>query len=143
MFGGFLQRLPAAAMAAVAGVALVGGVAFAWSGHVEGRPKSFEAGGTDGYYVWADDDGWHLRTTDSSGRFAYTGTLRTDGTFAGVSLVKAEADDRVEVLDGGKVLRFQFKTAEGIDGFNVHVDGGTRVGFRLERDGALVDPSNI
>jgi len=51
MFEALLHRLPAAALAAVAGVALIGGVAFAWSGHVDGRPKSFEAGGTDGYYV--------------------------------------------------------------------------------------------
>jgi hypothetical protein len=137
------RRFGAATLAAVTALALITGAALAWTGHVQGRPASFSAGGTDGYYVWHDDAGLHLRTTDSSGVFKYTGVLRTNGTFADVNAVRLEPDDRFEVLDGGHALRFQFITAEGVDGLDFQVDGGTRVRFDLERDGHRIDASNI
>lgn len=143
MLGGMFRRIAIAAVATAAGVSLIGGAALAWSGGVWGRPTSFEAGGTDGYYVWQDTDGMHLRTTDSSGVYKYSGVIRTRGTFADVHLVKGESDDHVEVVDGGKALRFQFKTAEGIDGIDFHVVGGRRLYLRLDQDGKLIDPANI
>lgn len=143
MFGGLYQRIAVAAVAAAAGVSLIGGAALAWSGGIWGRPASFEAGSTDGYYVWQDKDGMHLRTTDSSGVYTYSGVLRTRGKFTDVHLVKAERDDHVEVVDGGKAVRFQFKTAEGIDGIDFHVDGGRRLYLRLDQNGKRIDPANI
>jgi hypothetical protein len=143
MLGTLARRFGAATVTAVTALALITGAALAWTGHVQGRPSSFTAGGTDGYYVWHDDDGLHLRTTDSSGVFKYAGVIHTNGTFVGVNPVKLEADDKVELLDGGKTIRFDFVTAEGIDGIDFRVDGGTRVRFALLRDGSRVDPSNI
>jgi hypothetical protein len=143
LFGSLARRVGVAAIAAVTGIALIAGAALAWTGHVEGKPVSFSAGGTDGYYVWHDDDGLHLRTTDSAGVFAYSGTIRTNGTFVNVDPVRLEADDDVEVLDGGKTIRFQFKTAEGIDGINFEVSDGSTVRFSLRRDGARIDAGNI
>jgi hypothetical protein len=143
MLANLARRFGAATLAALTALALITGAAFAWTGHVQGRPASFSAGGTDGYYVWHDDDGLHLRTTDSSGVFKYTGILRTNGTFADVNPVRLEPDDKFEVLDGGHTLHFQFVTAEGVDGLDFRVDGGTRVRFALERDGHLIDTSNI
>jgi hypothetical protein len=143
MLASFARRFGAAAIAAVAAFALITGAALAWTGHVQGKPSSFAAGGTDGYYVWHDDDGLHLRTTDSSGVFKYTGVMHTNGTFVDVNPVKLEADDKVEILDGGKTIRFDFVTAEGIDGIDFRVDGGTRVRFGLMRDGSRIDTSNV
>jgi hypothetical protein len=143
MISSFASRFGAAAIAAVTGLALITGAALAWTGHVQGRPSAFQAGGTDGYYVWHDDNGLHLRTTDSSGVFHYTGVIHTDGTFVDVNPVKLEADDKIDVLDGGKTIRFDFVTAEGIDGVDFRVDGGNRVRFALRRDGSPIDASNI
>ena len=143
MFGISLHRLTVAAIGALAGVALIGGAALAWSGQVDGKPAGFAAGGTDGYYVWHGADGFHLRTTDSSGVYKYTGELHTNGVFTSVDPVRLEKDDQVAVVDGGHTITYSFVTAEGIDGIDFRVDGGTHLGFLLKRDGTRIDPSNI
>lgn len=139
------RRVSLAAAGAATGLALLGGVALAWTGHVNGQPASFKPGAADGYYVWHNqgEDRFHLRTTDSAGRHRYTGVLRTDGHFRDVELVKKESDDHLQVLDDGHVLRFELVTAEGIDGIDFNVDGGQRVRFRLNQDGHRIDPSSI
>ncbi|MGH2459104.1 MAG: hypothetical protein ACRDIY_09585 [Chloroflexota bacterium] len=143
MFGISLHRLTVAAVGALAGVALLGGAALAWSGQVEGRPASFEAGGTDGYYVWHGPDGFHLRTTDSSGVYKYTGELHTNGVFTSVDPVRLEKDDQIAVVDGGHTIKYSFVTAEGIDGVDFRIDGGTHLGLWLDRDGRRIDSSNV
>ncbi len=143
MFGISLHRLAVAAVGALAGVALIGGAALAWSGQVEGKPASFGPGDTDDYYVWHTADGFHLRTTDSSGVYKYTGELHTDGVFTDVQPIRLEKDDRVDVLDGGHTIRYSFVTAEGIDGFDFRIAGGTHLGFLLKRDGTRIDTANI
>lgn len=119
-----------------------------WGKRLQGQPSNFEAGGTDGYYIWHGFDstgyhGLHLRTTDSQGRFRYTGELRSDGVFGNVRLVRAESDDHYELDDNGHVLKFSFVTYEGIDGLDFQVDGGLFVRFALDRDGHLIDPASI
>lgn len=121
-----------------------------WGKRIWGQPQSFQAGGTDGYYLWcarnaSDKDDAHLalRTTDSAGRFHYSGVLRTNGEFYGVTKVRDEADDHVDVSPDHKTIRFSLVTYQGIDGFDFHVAGGTRVVFALDRDSARLDPSNI
>ena len=143
MVRSLLNRVSFAIVGALTGLAIIVGAAFAWNGHVDGKPVAFEAGGTDGYYLWHNDDGFHLRTTDSAGVFEYSGVLRTNGTFTNLKLVKAEADDRADLLDGGKVIQFRFKTAEGIDGLDVQVVGASRIHVLLDRNGKHVDPANI
>jgi opacity protein-like surface antigen len=121
-----------------------------WGKRIWGQPQSFQAGGTDGYYIWcarnaSDKDDAHLslRTTDSAGRFHYSGVLRTDGEFVGVTKVRDEADDHVDVSPDHKTIRFSFVTYEGVDGFDFHVAGGTKVVFALDRDGTRLDPAYI
>lgn len=143
MLNRLIRRLGVAALAALTGVALIGGAALAWTGHVEGQPASFSAGGTDGYYVWHDAGGLHLRTTDSSGVFTYSGVIHTNGTFVNVNPVRLEADDKVDVLDNGKTIQFQFVTHSGIDGVDFEVSNGSKVRFTLSRDGNQIDPANI
>lgn len=121
-----------------------------WGKRIWGQPQSFQAGGTDGYYIWcarsaSDKDDAHLslRTTDSAGKFHYSGVLRTNGEFVGVTKVRGEPDDHVDISPDHKTIRFSFVTYQGVDGFDFHVAGGTRVVFALDRDGARLDPSNI
>ncbi|HVC33224.1 MAG TPA: hypothetical protein VNL16_06915 [Chloroflexota bacterium] len=147
MFSFSLPRISVAAVSALAGVTMLGGAAFAWSGHVEGQPASFQAGGTDGYYFWhtdaANNTGFHLRTTDSARVYKYSGTLYTNGQFDNVELIRAEKDDRVAVVDAGHEIKYQLVTAEGIDGIDFTVGGGSRVVLWLDRDGHRIDPADI
>ncbi|HLZ08760.1 MAG TPA: hypothetical protein VKT80_09255 [Chloroflexota bacterium] len=143
MLGNLYNRFAMAAISAVALVGVIAAPALAWGERIEGRPASFEAGSTDGYYLWHDDAGLHLRTTDSSGSFTYSGTLTTKSTFTDVQLVLAEKDDSVQILNGGKEIQFQFKTFQGIDGFDFRVVDGSPVELSLMQNGTLIDPSNI
>ena len=38
-----------------------------WTGAIspQGRPDSLDAGDAGAVYVWHDEDGWHVRTTDA------------------------------------------------------------------------------
>jgi hypothetical protein len=137
------NRMAIATVSVVALIGVIASPAFAWGERIEGRPASFQAGGTDGYYLWHDEAGLHLRTTDSSGSFTYSGTLSTQGTFTDVQLVRAEKDDSVQILNGGKVLQFQFVTFQGVDGIDFRVDGGNPVQLQLMQNGNPINPANI
>src|SRR6266849_1468722 len=52
-----------------------------------------------GYYVWHNDDGFHLRTHGPGAEHVFDAVLHTKGTFENVDVVKLENDDRVDVLD--------------------------------------------
>jgi len=145
MRGSLYHRVSVAAVGAMTGLALLGGTALAWTGHVDGQPTGFQAGAADGYYVWHNngEDQFHLRTTDSSGVYTYTGVLRTDGHFRDVELVRQEPDDHVQVLNDGHVIRFAFKTAEGADGIDFDVDGGRGITLRLNQNGTPINTSSV
>lgn len=114
-----------------------------WEAQVQGMPKSFEAGGTGGYYLWHDDNGFHLWTTDPEGIDShYTGTLRTDGAFVNIALEHPENDDHF-TSDGAGKLTFNLHTASGIDGIDFEVQDGSRIELSLMRDGNQTSPDNI
>lgn len=145
MFGLSVKRISVAVASALAGVAMLGGAALAWTGPVDGQPTTVQLGAADGYYIWHNDreDKFHLRTTDSAGVFAYSGVLRTDGRFHDVEVVRKELVDHVQVGPDGHTIVFRFVTAEGIDGIDFNVAGGRYIEFRLSRNGSLIDPSSI
>jgi len=119
------------------------GAVLPWEARVQGMPKSFEAGGTGGYYFWIDDQGFHLWTTDPENIDShYTGTLTTDGSFSAVSLEQPEGDDHVSGQGGGTVT-FDLHTQSGIDGINFSVDGATKITLDLMRDGNKTSVDNI
>jgi hypothetical protein len=121
----------------------LGASVFAWGSRIEGRPASFEAGSTGGYYIWHDDSGFHLRTTDPEGvESHFTGTLTTNGVFHDLTAIRAEQDDKVEQVGDGTII-FDLHTYSGIDGFDFDVRGGDRVTFELKRDHNLIGVDHI
>jgi hypothetical protein len=115
----------------------------AWEDRVEGGPERLRDAYQDddhpGVYIWHNDDGWHLRTTDEDedGAHNYRGVLTTDGHFQDVDLVRDENVDRVS-RDGDDTIRFHLVTYGQIDGFDFNVSGGDHVTSKLyEGDDAL------
>jgi hypothetical protein len=119
--------------------------AFAWQSRIEGRPASFDAGGTSGVYFWHEDPvGLRLRTTDPENREHYfSGTITTDGTIRNLSLIRAEQDDTATVDASGKQLTFNFHTFSGIDGMDYDIQGGTYQTVNLQRDGLQLSIDRI
>jgi hypothetical protein len=96
-----------------------------------------------GYYIWHNDDGFHLRTHGPNAEHDFVAYLRTNGTFENVDPVRLEDGDRVEVLDGGQLLEMHFHTFDATDGVNFTVRGGERLRFSLRLDGALAPTDQI
>lgn len=92
-----------------------------------------------GYYIWHNDDGFHLRTHGPNNEHDFVAYLRTNGTFENVDPVKLEGEqhDRVDVLDGGHVLALHFHTYDATDGVNFTVRGGEHLRFNLRLDDKL------
>lgn len=84
---------------------------------IDGAPTITEDSPT-GYYIWRTDDGFHLRTHGPRAQHDFDAVLKTKGTFENVSVVKLEADDRVDVVDGGHKMIIHFHTYDLTDGVN-------------------------
>ncbi len=119
--------------------------ALAWGGRIDGRPASFEAGGTSGVYFWHEEgNGLHLRTTDPDNvDHRFTGMITTDGRFHDLDLVRLEPDDTASIDPTGHILVFSFHTYSGVDGLDYFIDGGTQQTLNLEIDGRQLSPDRI
>ncbi len=140
-----MNRTLTALATAIALLFLSVAAAFAWPSQIEGRPASFEAGGTTGIYFWHEpDDGLHLRATDQDNTdHHYTGRITTDGAFHDLDLIKLEQDDEAAVDPSGHVLTFNFHTYNGIDGIDYYISGGTQQTLDLRLDGRQLSTDRI
>lgn len=135
----FLTALAAAGALLLASVPL----AFAWDGQVGDSAPDLNHDSPTGYYIWHDDNGFHLRTHGPNARHDFVARLHTDGTFEDVDAIRLEDRDRVEVLDGGHELLIQFHTFDFTDGVNFRIAGGDHLRLALRLDGRLVSPERI
>jgi hypothetical protein len=89
---------------------------------VEGRPN-FDAGDSGAAYIWHDNDGWHLRTTDAvPGSHHYSGTVSVspDANVTTLQPIMLEPNDHIW-LTSDKVIHYDFTTQTGVDGFDFTV----------------------
>src|SRR5262245_27632940 len=69
-----------------------------WPATVQGQPERLHAGATDGYYVWHDKYGWHLRTTTPQrSPHLFTGRIVSSDNIRSVTMVRDEGKDSVTV----------------------------------------------
>jgi len=108
----------------------------------DGTP-TIDASRPMGYYIFHNDDGFHLWTHGPGAEHVFDAVLRTKGTFENVSVLKLENDDRVDVQDAGHKLVIHFHTFDGIDGVNFTVRDGERMRLNLKLDGEHIATSNI
>jgi hypothetical protein len=108
--------------------------ALAWAPWVNGQPPQLGAG-AEGYFVWHNDDGWHMRTHATPAGRVFNGRLHTDGTFVDVQPVRAESTEQLAVVDGGRTLVFRLVTFDHYDGIDFRIDGGTHLRAYLEQNG--------
>ena len=113
-----------------------------WPATVQGRPVTFHAGATAGYYIWHDSHGWHLRTTTPESRaHEFTGRIVSSDNIKVVSLVRDENDDHLSL--SGHVVNFAFKTYKGVDGLDFVVGCTKSVTFLLKAGGDWVPAARI
>jgi hypothetical protein len=108
----------------------------------EGAPTITEDSPT-GYYIFHSDDGFHLRTHGPKAQHDFDAVLKTDGTFENVDVVKLEAGDRVDLVDGGHKMLIHFHTFDLTDGVNFSIRGGTRLHLNLKLDDTTAPTNDI
>lgn len=93
-----------------------------------GRPK-FKSGSATNYWIWHDDNGWHLRTTTPSGKqkHRFHGSIRLDnGMITRAQIPKDEilssASDRLFINKQQNAIVFDFVTVGGMDGISFKVN---------------------
>lgn len=121
----------------------VSGTAFAWTPQVEGKPDVFSVGEMRGYFVWHDDNGFHVRTTTRGGEHHFSGEIRTDGRFVKVDETRLEDNDYYKVSPRQHTIKFNFDTQGGQDGIDFRIKGGERVKFEFYIDGHRIKADDI
>jgi hypothetical protein len=101
-------------------------------GDADGQP-TIDQNSPTGYFLWRED-GFHLRTHGPGAEHAFDAVLKTNGVFENVAAVRVEADDRVELRDGGHELVIHFHTFDSTDGVNFTIRDGERLRLSLKLD---------
>lgn len=96
-----------------------------------------------GYYLWHNDDGYHLVSHGPGDQHHFVAVLRTGGTFTNVDPRSLEPGDTVQVLDNGHELRFDAHTFGGFDGVHFRIDGGEHLLVNLRLDSQEIDTGSI
>lgn len=110
---------------------------------ITGRPADFTAGLPNGYWIWKDQGGWHLRVTHKPGTKAvYAGTIRTSEPMAVIG-VRNEARDTVWRSADRRTTAFTFVNYGGVDGLDFTPRCSERVTFTLTVNGRPIDPQKI
>jgi hypothetical protein len=122
---------------------LLSSTALAWSPQLEGKPETFHPGEVNGYFIWYDDNGLHLRMTTRGPIHNFSGVLHTDGRFVDVHGGRIEADDAYKVDPEKHQMKFNFDIGTLIDGIDFKVEGGDKVIFSLLIDGHPIPADEI
>lgn len=96
-----------------------------------------------GYYIWHNEDGWHLYAHGPGERHHFTARIHTNGTIVDLSGVRLEDVDSYAVEDGGSTLLLDFHTYNGWDGVTFKLSDASCLRFRLELNGELIGPRRI
>jgi hypothetical protein len=107
-----------------------------------GKP-AFAPGESSGYFIWNDDEGWHVRWTIRKGVHVFTGSVSCDGAFNKFQPFRKEGKDYIKKVSESSI-RFDTKTGEGVDGVDFTLSPSTRrITFDLRMDGATAPPDAV
>lgn len=106
-----------------------------WPDSATGQPAGLSAGGAKGFYLWHNDQGWHLEVTHrSDDHVVFSGWISTNGTIA-FQRVDDEHNDLTREGKGGHVLAFDLNNYGGVDGVHFETHCADQLQFHLFVDG--------
>lgn len=108
----------------------------------EGAPNDTDSSPT-GYYIFHNDDTFRLHTHGPGAQHDFDAVLHTRGTFDNVTPMHLEADDSVDVTDGGHTLVVHFRTFNATDGVDFTIKGGEKLRLDLKLDDKPISTSSI
>ena len=141
------SALPAIADAATSPAASQAAISAAadgtWPSQVNGQPSLLKAGAALGYYLWHDNNGWHLEVTHSShNHVVFSGWVSTNGTLT-FQRVDDERNDVTRIGPGRHEVSFAFNNYGYLDGIHFETHGAQELTFHLYINGAPAGPARV
>lgn len=131
-----MKRLPMVVLLLLIGsVALAGSKAFRVPARMlRGQPE-LAAGSFEGYHIWTDRDGLHLRWSASSQPLLFTGRLDTDKPVKEVKRLRKDAGGWAR-SHGNRIVLFSSTVRPGeIDGIDVVIPRCRKSQLQIDIDG--------
>lgn len=113
----------------------------AWAIDPKGKPEGLEVGQTMRWYLWHNNNVWHLRTTTTSRRHHFEGKATVKGgRIRDVHVTQGdkmiEQGDWWKLSKNDRELTIDFKSKGEMDGFDFVVGGkADEIEFSLKIDG--------
>jgi hypothetical protein len=115
----------------------------AWPTNMEGKPYTLLQHHSEGYFIWHDISGMHLRVATVNGEnHVFTGTIETNGRIENI-MVKSLDDRDYSRLIHHDTLVFQLTTAGESFGIDFNLLDSLVIKFELFMDGHKIDPHKI
>ena len=100
---------------------------------VKGAP-ALEEGKQDGFYAWADKDGFHVRWNTGSAPTLFHGRIDTDRPIKVTKRLRELGPGWIK-QHGDRIVMFSATTRGELDGFDLEVPGARRIQLELTIDG--------
>jgi hypothetical protein len=102
-----------------------------WPDRATGQPAGLEAGAATGFYLWHNDEGWHLEVTHPThDHVVFSGWISTNGTIDS-QRVDDEHNDIVKLGPAEHRLGFAFNNYGYLDGVHFATHCADRLEFHL------------
>ncbi|RME20510.1 MAG: hypothetical protein D6806_16230 [Deltaproteobacteria bacterium] len=139
-----MKRITLAAVAALVLSLASGALAFdrVSAGKLKGKPEIDKAN-CQGYYIWTDSDGLHIRWCAREKPLLFTGRLDTDRPVAELKRLEPKFGGWART-HGDRVVLYSSTVRPGdIDGIDLKIPRGRRVQFMLDVDGKAPEPKEV
>jgi len=110
----------------------------------EGKPKMFQQKDIQGYFIWGDDEGVHLRAVASGEKHVFTGTVYSDGRIEDIEEKSFnDADDFSHLKEHNHTVSFQFTPSGEAVGIDFYVYRCKAMDFDFYLDGDKISSDQI
>ena len=115
----------------------------AWPTNMEGEPVALLQQHLEGYFIWHDGSGIHLKVAAANGlKHTFTGIIETDGRIENVMSKTSDSSDYSRLFYHD-TLKFQLSASDQISAIDFNIWDGRYVRFELSMDGQKIDTNKI
>ena len=114
-----------------------------WPHNIEREPTAFLQQHLEGYFIWHDSSGFHLKVATADGeRHIFSGVIETDGRIENLMTIAFDPHDYSHLIDRD-TLKFRLTASDQILAIDFNLWYGHSVRFELSMDGRRIDVNNI
>ena len=112
------------------------------AGKLRGKPR-IDVTNCEGYYIWTDSEGVHLRWCAREKPLLFTGRLDTDRPVAELKRLEPKFGGWAK-MHGDRVVLYSSTVRPGdIDGIDLKIPRGRRIQLMMDIDGKAPEPGRV